>query len=98
MEKNLLRASDYCIFTFGSTSFALKAEAHLKSIEADFVIIPTLREISASCGLSAKMYCEDMKKLYDSLQHENIQVEAVYSVSKKGHKLHIEQVNPAPEC
>lgn len=92
MDKNLLRTDDYCVFTFGSTSHALKAEAHLKSIGAEFVIIPTLREISASCGLSIKMYPGDREKYYESLQTKKIAVDSVYHVQKKGGKLNLQKV------
>lgn len=93
MDKNLLRINDYTVFTFGSTSHALKAEAYLKSIGAEFITIPTLREISASCGLSIKMYHENMDTYYSSLQEQNILVDAVYHVIKKGNKLDLQKID-----
>jgi hypothetical protein len=92
MDKNLLRTNNYCVFTFGSTSHALKAETCLNNIEASFIIIPTLREISASCGLSIKMYCDDMESYYNTLQEHSIQVDAVYSVKKNENKLELEKL------
>lgn len=93
MDKNLLRANDYCLFTFGSTSHALKAEALLKSIGANFIIIPTLREISASCGLAAKMYCDDREAYWQAVTGHKISVEGVYHVTKKDNKLVVQKID-----
>ncbi|HBQ87592.1 MAG TPA: hypothetical protein DER33_04265 [Syntrophomonas sp.] len=92
MDKSLFRTNDYCLFTFGSTSHALKAEAHLKRIGANFITIPTLREISASCGLSIKMYCDNREAYYCSIKENNILVDGVYHVTKRGNKLELQKI------
>lgn len=93
MDKSLLRTNDYCLFTFESTSHALKAEAHLKNIGADFITIPTLREISASCGLSIKIYCDNRETCYNSMKNDNVSVDGVYHVIKAGNKLQIQKID-----
>jgi hypothetical protein len=93
MDKTLLRINDYCLFTFGSTSHALKAEAHLKSIGANFITIPTPREISASCGLSIKMYCDNREVYHRSVVEQKISVDGVYHLTKKGTKLELQKID-----
>lgn len=87
MDVNLLKTDDYCLLTFSSTSQALKAEEYLKNMEAEFIIIPTLREITASCGLSIKMDPGNLKRYYTSLVNQKIAVEAVYRVKKINDRL-----------
>lgn len=93
MDKSLLRTNDYCLFTFGSTSHALKAEVHLKNIGANFITIPTLREISASCGLSIKIHCDNREAYYNNIKNQNISVDGVYHVLKAGNKLQIQKID-----
>lgn len=44
----------YCLITFDGTHRFMMAESVLKN-EFDIIVIPTLREISAGCGISIKM-------------------------------------------
>ena len=83
---DVINLTEYCLFTCSTTSSALKAEKVLKSAGADFVIVPTLREISSSCGLSVKLPCEKREKYLDILNAERVKVEGVYYVHKVGHE------------
>ena len=49
---------EYYLFTFDSTHYAIKAQKLLSDL--DPVTMPTLREISASCGISLKVRPEQM--------------------------------------
>ncbi|MGI5922150.1 MAG: DUF3343 domain-containing protein [Syntrophomonadaceae bacterium] len=92
MSNNLINAVDYSLFTFGSTSHALKAENILKGLKAEFIIIPTLREISTSCGLSIKINPDNVNSYYDILKTHNVEVEAIYYVKKVDRKNLIEKI------
>jgi len=93
MGKELLKLKDYSVFTFGSTSQALKAERVLKVAAADFLIMPTPREISTSCGLAVKVAPADQGSCHHLLLSHNVQVESVYRVAEKDGKTRSERVN-----
>lgn len=96
MIAQLLDLDDYCVFTFATTSYALKAEKELKNAGAAFIIMPTLREISSSCGLSVKVRPEHRKDTHRILTETEVPIEAVYHVhrqNKKNEVTKLEQVN-----
>jgi hypothetical protein len=92
MNTNLVKADDYALFTFGSTSHALKAETVLKEMDAAYIIMPTLREISASCGLSVKVCLEDVEPYYDKLANSNVVIQNVYHVQKINRKNNVNKI------
>lgn len=92
MNSKLVKANSYSLFTFGSTSHALKAETVLKEMGAVFIIMPTLREISASCGLSVKIFPENVEPYYDMLTKHNVTVQNVYHVQKDNRRNNIEKI------
>lgn len=92
ISKQLLKAPYYCLFTFATTSYALKAERVLKSVNAEFMVIPTLREISSSCGLAVK-FLPDKFDLYASeLADNQVAVESAYRVKKNGNRNLVEEI------
>ncbi|MEN6324811.1 MAG: DUF3343 domain-containing protein [Syntrophomonas sp.] len=93
MNNQLISRKNYCLFTFASTSQALKAEKVLKTNEAEFLIMPTLREISASCGLSVKIAPENFKDYYDILLEQKVIVDGLFQVEKEGNKNHINRID-----
>lgn len=83
MNNDLITINEFNLFTFISTSHALKAERVLKNTGGEFIMIPTLREISSSCGLSIKIpphYLEDYKSLFEK---NNVMLDGVYHVMKE---------------
>jgi len=86
MTTELYHSDNYCVFTFAATAQALKAEKVLKKNEADFLIMPTLREISTSCGLSVKLSPENLNRYFQDLLENRVAVEGVYQIAKKGKK------------
>lgn len=68
MDNQLMKASQYCLFTFATTSYALKAERVLKEIDAEFMVVPTLREISSSCGLAVKFFPDRLEEYAQELK------------------------------
>ncbi|NLB52432.1 MAG: DUF3343 domain-containing protein [Syntrophomonadaceae bacterium] len=76
----------YCLITFSSTSHALKAEKIMKELEREFLLMPTLREISSSCGLSLKFRPENLNDYYQELLDRNVSMDGVYEVEINGRK------------
>lgn len=93
MNKQLFKASQYCLLTFATTSYALKAERILKEAEADFMMIPTLREISSSCGLSVKLLPNQLDNYASELKKAQVPIESVYRVQKNGHRNTVEELD-----
>lgn len=83
MTAQLLNLDNYCVFTFATTSYALKAEKELKNADAAFIIMPTLREISSSCGLSVKVHPEHQADTNRILSEKGVPIEAVYHVHRQ---------------
>ncbi|MGI5880375.1 MAG: DUF3343 domain-containing protein [Syntrophomonadaceae bacterium] len=86
MNNSLIKTNNYIVFTFISTSHALKAEQLLKEINAEFIIMPTLREISSSCGLSVKLASENHSNYYQYLIDHNVDIDGAYNVEKQSKK------------
>jgi hypothetical protein len=64
MQQNLMEINNYGLITFASTAYALKAEKVMKGLEKIFMIIPTPREISASCGLAIKLETGELNEFF----------------------------------
>jgi hypothetical protein len=84
--RKLLNLKKYCLITFSSTSHALKAEKIMKELEREFLLMPTLREISSSCGLSLKFRPENLNDYYQELLDRNVSMDGVYEVEINGRK------------
>jgi hypothetical protein len=91
MENSLLNLKEFYLFTFVSTSNALKAESILKEQSFDFIVIPTLREISSSCGLSIKVRPDDVEKTRQLFIDHRVKAEKYYHVLKEGKKYLIKE-------
>jgi len=96
MDNSLLNLTEFYLFTFVSTSNALKAESILKEQSFDFIVIPTLREISSSCGLSIKVRPADVEKCRLIFVDSHIKAEKYYHVLKEGKKYLIKEFPFSP--
>jgi hypothetical protein len=92
MEKSLFKLKDYGVFTFISTSQALKAERVLKNASADFLMMPTPREISTSCGLAVKVAQDELEPNYVILRENRVQVDGTYQVKTVNGKTQAERI------
>lgn len=92
MNRTLFNLKEYGVFTFISTSQALKAERVLKQASIDFLMMPTPREISTSCGLAVKVASEDLNKSSEVLRQNRVQVDGAYQVSQLQGKTRTEKV------
>jgi hypothetical protein len=61
---------------------ALKGEKTLKSAEQSFVVMPTPREISTSCGLALKIRREDLERVCQELRHAEVDWAGIYRIVK----------------
>lgn len=93
MDKSLFKRKEYGVFTFISTSQALKAERVLKDAAADFLMMPTPREISTSCGLAVKIAEGDLENCYQTLLNNRVQVDGAFRVKNIAGKAKAERVN-----
>jgi hypothetical protein len=93
MKKSLFKLQDYAIFTFTSTSQALKAERVLKNSSVEFLMMPTPRQISTSCGLAVKAALDQLQFYQEILLNNDIQIEGAYQITTIEGKIHSERVN-----
>lgn len=93
MASNLFKLNDYAIFTFKSTTQALKAERILKNDSAEFLMIPTPRKISASCGLAVKAELDYLEPYNGILINHGVEIDGVYRINTIDGKIHSERVN-----
>lgn len=93
MAQDLFNLKDYGIIVFKSTSQALKAERVLKETSAEFLVIPTPRQISASCGLAVKVAPEDLHFVRSALNDKMVQIEGVYRLTTEGGETHLETLD-----
>lgn len=82
MSENLLTAKEYCVITFQSTQCALLGEKHLVEKNVELIVIPTPREISASCGLALKIYCRDLEPVRRELAEAAVATGGFYRFTK----------------
>ncbi|NLB87855.1 MAG: DUF3343 domain-containing protein, partial [Syntrophomonadaceae bacterium] len=60
--------------------------------DLEFIVIPTLREITTSCGLSIKVRPNKYEETNEVLSTHKVPVEAIYKVEKQGKKHLIEKL------
>lgn len=60
--------NEYFLFTFDSTHFAIKAQRLLKDLKV--ITMPTLREISASCGMSLRVQPQQVEEAVRRMETE----------------------------
>lgn len=68
------------LITFDSTHHALRAETLLEAAGIEIMIIPTPRELSASCGLAISYRGDDATRLATILRDSGIQVGGRYRI------------------
>lgn len=81
------------VISFNSTHHAIKSEKILKEEGIELRMIPTPREITASCGLSIKFEEKDLVAVKDIMsaltEKEGISIKGIYQVirNKEEHKV-----------
>ncbi|ABR46271.1 conserved hypothetical protein [Alkaliphilus metalliredigens QYMF] len=83
----------FYVVVFDSTHHAISAEKQLKKEKIAFNVIPTPREITASCGLSIKFNAEVLGTVQKVVEQENIAVKGVYIIEKLHDRKRVTQVS-----
>lgn len=78
-KKQLLYASSYGLVTFPTTHNALHAEKVLDDLDIPFIVVPTPREISASCGLAVRFFEQQLQLISGAFLENNVSFSKVYS-------------------
>jgi ribosomal protein L7Ae-like RNA K-turn-binding protein len=67
---------------FPSYNYGMKLESALKKEKIKFTIVPTPRELSASCGISIEYKKEDEEKIKTIVEENAIKIAGFYSIEK----------------
>lgn len=73
---------EYILFAFKSPHGAIKSEVLLKELSPK--IVPTLREISTSCGMSVKLKTEHRDRALGIIEAEGLRRWGLYSIKAEG--------------
>ncbi|MHB1392970.1 MAG: DUF3343 domain-containing protein [Clostridia bacterium] len=78
--------NDYYIAVFDSTHYALHFEKIIRAGGFAINIMPVPREITASCGISAKLEVDEFDKIKELAVKENLKVAGYYHVEVQNGK------------
>lgn len=70
------------IVSFSSTHHAIRTDKLLGENGIKCTTLPTPREITASCGISIRFSEEDMDKVVNILDENNIEYKGIYNISR----------------
>lgn len=73
---------EYYLFAFESTHGAITSKKNLEK-EIDLVMMPTLREITSSCGISLRIEPKDLERAKQLMEESGITGYALYMVREK---------------
>lgn len=73
---------EYYLFAFESTHGAITSKKNLEK-EIDLVMMPTLREISSSCGISLRIEPKDLERAKKLMEESGVTGYALYFVCGK---------------
>jgi len=93
--KDIINLPDFCVAVFPSTSQALKAEKVLRAAGAEFIMMPTPREISTSCGLAVKFSPDNTEEYCKHLTENQVQVEGIFRICREGKKTAVVKIYPS---
>ena len=75
---------EHCLLTFASTHAALRSEKLLRQRGVPFLLIPTPREISAGCGLTLRVLCDQVQEVQEILAAAGVSPEGVFTAPEGG--------------
>ena len=78
--------NDYYIAVFDSTHYALKFEKVIRDGGFNINIMPVPREITVSCGISAKLEVDEIDKIIALVVKEKLEVSGYYHVEVQNGK------------
>ncbi len=71
------------VISFNSTHHAIKSEKILKDAGYELTVLPTPREITASCGISIAIDEDKIDEIVEHLNTKGIDYGGVYKIIKK---------------
>ena len=77
---------EYCVVTFQITSHAFIFEKALRKGGLSAKLIPTPRQVSSSCGMSAEVSCQDIEVIKDLCKDEIIEDVEFHHLERKKKK------------
>ncbi|WP_352418770.1 DUF3343 domain-containing protein [Proteiniborus sp.] len=72
----------YYVIAFDSTHYAIQGEKVLRDKDIDIKVIPTPREITASCGLSIRFNPELFEQIKNILKEYSLSIRGIYKLVK----------------
>lgn len=78
--------NDYYVAVFDSTHYALRFEKIIRDSGFKINIMPVPREITASCGISAKLEADEIEKIKELALQENLKIAGYYHVETQNGK------------
>jgi len=90
-----MRQEAYYMLSFRNTHYAMLAETQLKSA-VPLSVMPTLREVTQSCGISLRIEEEHLPLLLAALHKTSVPREAytLYHADKLG----VREIHPIPQA
>ncbi len=73
----------FYVVSFDSTHHAIRAEKLFKEHNLTVRMMPTPREITASCGLSIRFEEPDLKEVEDIINDEELDVKGKYEMNRE---------------
>ncbi|KAB3537848.1 DUF3343 domain-containing protein [Alkaliphilus pronyensis] len=80
------------VIVFDSTHSAIAAETMLKEENIANEVIPTPREITASCGLSIRFNIDSLDKVKNILKQGSVSVNGVYKLERRLNEKQVEKL------
>lgn len=74
---------NFYVISFDSTHHAIKAEKLFKEHNLNIRMMPTPREITASCGLSIRFEAADLGEVEDIIKNEELAIKGKYELKRE---------------
>lgn len=84
---------DFYIIAFNSTHHAISVEQMLKEEKKEVMMMPTPREITASCGLSLRVSPEDISFALKHLKEKKLSYHGIFRVELQQGKKIIQRID-----
>lgn len=81
----------YYVLAFESTHYAIRAESLLKRQKVKGEMIPTPREIDASCGLSIRFSQEYLERVMDIIDFDTGSIKLYWGMNVNGKTVYMEK-------
>lgn len=77
-----MKEEKFYVVSFDSTHHAIKGEKILKDSGYNIRVIPTPREVTASCGLSIKFEEKDLGKIQTIIGNNELSIKGIFEIGK----------------